>query len=324
MAMKRRIIFVVFDQFELLDMSGPASVFSASRLFPDDIRYEIVLSSAHGGRVQTSAGVEVSSRALSTIRISTRDTVLVVGADRRPLQAIMSSKTLRSWLQEAAKEAGRIASVCSGAFLLAGAGILDGKRAATHWAACRELTQTYPQIEVDPEALYVTDGDVWTSAGVTTGIDMALAMVEVDLGSAAMMRIARRLVVYALRPGNQSQFSSLLDAQSAGGDAFKDTIAWIDGRLDRAIKVTDMADQAGMSERSFYRKFTGALGLSPHKYLCRARLDRGRQLLERGLAIKAIAASVGYESTPGFVSAFEARFNVSPAFYKRMHTAVED
>lgn len=321
--MKHRIVFVVFDRFELLDMAGPASVFSSSGTFSDDIQYEIVLASLRGGTVQSSTGVEVSSHALSTIRISNRDTVVVVGADRRPLQSVMNSKTMRSWLQESTKVAGRIASVCSGAFLLAGAGILDGKRAATHWAACRELTQAYPQIKVNPEALYVTDGRVWTSAGVTAGIDMALAMVEVDSGPATMMRIARRLVVYALRPGNQSQFSSLLDAQSAGGDAFKDTIAWMDGHLDQAIKVSDMADQAGMSERSFYRKFTGALGLSPHKYLCRARLDRGRQLLARGLAIKTIAASVGYESTLGFVSAFEARFDVSPAFYKRMHTSTE-
>ncbi|NOX68609.1 MAG: helix-turn-helix domain-containing protein [Gammaproteobacteria bacterium] len=322
--MRRRILFIVYDQFELLDMSGPAAVFSASRLDADEARYEVILTSVQGGPVRTSTGVEVSSRALSTIRISSRDTVLVVGATRRPLQSAMNSLTLRHWLQGPVARAGRVGSVCSGAFLLAGAGILDGRRAATHWAACQELARTYPQIEVDPDALYVTDGRVWTSAGVSTGIDMALAMVEVDLGSRTMMRVARRLVVYALRPGNQSQFSSLLSAQSAGGDAFKDTIAWIDAHLDRAIKVSDMAAQAGMSERTFYRKFTDALGLSPHRYLGRARLDRGRQLLERGLATKRIAAAVGYASTAGFVAAFEARFDVSPALYKRMHASGEN
>lgn len=319
MSQPRRIIFLVYDGFQLLDLSGPASVFSTANTLSRVIAYKIEVASSNGGMICSSAGPAVLTQATQRVPVSSRDTVLVMGAEPKALSSAMADTPGVSWLRKASKFATRYGSVCTGTFVLAAAGLLDGRRATTHWAGCKQLSKLYPSVYVEPDALYIVDDRLWTSAGVTTGIDMALAMVEDDLGATLMGQVAKQLVVYAHRPGNQSQFSTLLDAQVAAGDAFSDVIAWIETHLDQPIKVDDMAQQASMSERTFYRKFTDSMGITPSKYLEGARLERAKQLLETNMPVKTVAGAVGFRSEAGFRSAFEMRFDVSPSLHRVMH-----
>jgi transcriptional regulator GlxA family with amidase domain len=215
----------------------------------------------------------------------------------------------------------RIGSVCSGTFLLARAGLLDGRRATTHWAACERFRQMFPAVRLEPDALYVQDGDLWTSAGVTTGIDMALAMVGGDHGALLAAKVARQLVVYSHRPGHQSQFSSLLDAQTRATVEFAGLIDWVQARLEQPIRIAEMAAEMGMSERSFLRKFKEATGEPPSKYLDRLRIEKARVLLAAGASIKQTTLQVGFQSEAAFRSAFTARIGVSPSHYAKMQGA---
>lgn len=319
MLARSRILCVLYDGFELLDMAGPLSVFAAANAVCGALVYETRTLSPKGGKVGSYAGPEVDSDGLEAVAISRRDTVIVVGAEGRDLRRAMSDGALRVWLRSAARKAMRYGSVCTGAFVLAAAGLLDGRRAATHWGARRELSAKFPEVSVDPEALYVADGKLWTSAGVTTGIDMALSMVATDLGRDIATQVAKRLVVYAHRPGGQSQFSAMLDAQSHAGAAFANLLPWIDSHLDMPIRVADMAREAGMTERTFFRKFTKAVGTTPSKFLEKTRLSRARLLLEDGQAVKSVAAAVGFRSEAGFRTAFEAAYGVPPSLHRRMH-----
>jgi len=221
----RRILFLVYDGFQLLDMSGPASVFATAGSIANEVTYKIEAVSAKGGEVRSSAGLSVMTKAVGKVRLSEADTVLVVGAPERPLSRAMADKRVSTWLTGLPDTSAHFGSVCTGAFVLAAIGLLDGRRATTHWAGCKQLAALYPTVRVQPDALYVVDDDIWTSAGVTTGIDMALAMVKRDFGTTLANQIAKLLVVYAHRPGNQSQFSALLDAQTTANGAFSDVVA---------------------------------------------------------------------------------------------------
>jgi len=319
MAQKKRIYFLLFDDFELLDMSGPASVFSTADSFGDKAAFEIVAISLAGGAIMSNSAMAVMTLCCEDIIVSDQDSLFVVGAYQKPLRRAMRDKKLKKWLIENAEKPARLSSICSGAFILASCGLLNGHRATTHWAACQSLSSLYPDISVQADALYVEDGRIWTSAGVTTGIDMALAMIERDCGGDLMGKVAKLLVVYAHRPGSQSQFSSLLDAQMASNKGFSDLVIWIDDHLDRPLKVEHMAEKAGMSERSFYRKFTKSIGISPSRYLQRARLERASELLATGMAVKAVVTAVGFRSEAGFRTAFEGQFNLSPSLHQMIH-----
>jgi len=237
------------------------------------------------------------------------------------LRAVMARQDVRRWLRKAAPRARRYGSVCTGAFVLAAAGLLDGKRVATHWASCERLADGFPALTVDADSLYVVDGKVWTSAGVTTGIDMALALVEADLGAATANLIARHFVLYARRPGYQSQFSPLLQAQTAAEAPFAALIDWMQAHLDQPLDVPALAARAGLSERSFYRKFAQATGKTPAHFVEGLRLDAARTLLAQGLPIKAIAGKVGLSSPARLGQAFERRFGMAPSLFREMHRA---
>ncbi|MBC2777281.1 GlxA family transcriptional regulator [Parasphingopyxis marina] len=318
MKSRRGIIFYIYDGFELLDLSGPASVFSMADSLGGGGAYFVETVSAQGGMVRSGSGLSVSSLSLRERPVRNIDTVLAVGAMPQGLMAAMACEASRVWMQRACGIAERFGSICSGAFILAEAGLLDGHRVATHWEGCRQLAKAYPRIDVDPDALYVQQGKLWTSAGVTTGIDMALAMVEKDHGPVLKAAVAKALVVYAHRPGNQSQFSAVLEAQTAA-TGFSDLGAWIEERLDRPIRVEEMARQAGMSERTFYRRFTQRTGMTPSKYLETLRLDRARQMLEAGRPVKTVAHAVGFASEGGFRAAFEARYDLAPSLHRVVH-----
>jgi transcriptional regulator GlxA family with amidase domain len=210
----------------------------------------------------------------------------------------------------------RFGSVCSGAFILAELGELNGIRVATHWATCDELARRFPTLRVDANALFVASGRAWTSAGVSTGIDMALAMVEQDVGAMVADRVARFLVLHARRPGYQSQFSELLSIQAAAGPRFAELMAWVEERLSKQIDVASMASQAGMSERTFYRRFLAATGQTPAQFVENARLDRVRTLLATNRPLKTIAAQCGMSSLARMNSAFKRKFGLSPGAFR--------
>jgi transcriptional regulator GlxA family with amidase domain len=233
----------------------------------------------------------------------------------------MERRDLRQWLCKVAPKARRFGSVCTGAFVLAAAGLLDGKRVATHWASCDRLARRFPALTVDSDSLYVADGKVWTSAGVTTGIDMALALVEADLGAAMANLIARHFVLYARRPGYQSQFSPLLQAQTAAEAPFTGLIEWMQQNLDQPLDVPALAQRAGLSERSFYRKFTEATGKTPAHFVESLRLEAARTLLAKPLPLKTIAGKVGLSSPARLGQAFERRFGMAPSLFREMHRA---
>ena len=315
----RRIQFLLYDGFELLDLSGPASVFSAvNRLAASDL-YECCPLSISGGPITSNAGVEVSTRPVADQPAGEGDTVFIVGADSEPLAAALRDTALHAAIRAAGEPAGRLASVCTGAFLLAESGLGRHAAVTTHWAARSQLARRSPDIRLAEDALYVVDGRIWTSAGVTTGLDMALAMVREDAGLDVMRAVARQLVVYAHRPGKQSQFSPLLEAQTRGYGDFSDLIIWMETNLSRPLGVTELAERAAMSERTFHRKFTVATGETPSRFLDGLRLTRAKTLIETGWPIKRVSGAVGYLSDSAFRAAFKARFGLSPRMHALMN-----
>lgn len=318
-----RVVFVVYPGFELLDISGPTSVFNgANRALRQQGKpafYKVGLASAAGGSIESSSGVAVETTAITRLGPGDVQTMLVAGAEREPLLQAVTDPQLRAAIPGLAQRAARFGSVCTGGFLLAALGLLDGRRVATHWDACDPFSAAYPKVSVDADALYVVDGRLWTSAGVTTGIDMALAMVARDLESAIAGDVAKRLVLYARRPGYQSQFSPVLQAQVKGDSPFADLIGWMQSNLDAPLDVPSLADRAGMTERTFHRKFVAATGETPARFVETARLDAARMLLSKGTSLKAVAAQVGLFPPARLAEAFERRFGVTPGLFRDMH-----
>lgn len=317
------VAFIVYPGFELLDVSGPASVFNgANRALQERGKpdfYKVVLASARGGGVESSSGVTLETRPIGDLQSGEARTILIAGAEREHLLPAVADPTLRAALPNLAEEAERFGSVCTGGFVLAALGLLDGRRVATHWDSCEPFAATFPRVEVDPDALYVIDGRLWTSAGVTTGIDMALAMIARDLDPSIAGEVAKRLVLYARRPGYQSQFSPVLSAQVKGGSPFAELIGWIQSNLDAPLDVPSLADRAGLTERTFHRKFAAATGQTPARFVETARLDAARMLLSRGLSLKSVAAQVGLFPPARLAEAFERRFGIAPRLFRDMH-----
>jgi transcriptional regulator GlxA family with amidase domain len=317
------VAFIVYPGFELLDVSGPTSVFNAANRAlgrgGKPAFYKVVLASAEGGAIESSSGVAVETAAITGLRRGDVQTVLVAGAEREPLLLAVADPGLRAAIPALATGAERFGSVCSGGFLLAALGLLDGHRVSTHWDSCKPFAAAFPKVTVDADALYVVSGRLWTSAGVTTGIDMALAMVAHDLDAAIAGEVAKRLILYARRPGYQSQFSPLLQAQVKGDSPFADLIGWMQSNLAAPLDVSSLAARAGMTERTFHRKFVAATGQTPARFVETARLDAARMLLSRGLSLKSVAAQVGLFPPARLAEAFERRFGVAPRLFRDMH-----
>ena len=314
----RRILFLIYEGFELLDMAGPVSVFTAANTLSGRALYEVeAVSKAES--VRALGGLEIATTPLSQIDLSDRDTVLVAGAGEEPLLRAADDRAFHRFLQSAANRSERYGSVCSGAFILAAAGLLKGRRATTHWAGCEAFRSLFAEVTLEADALYVNDGRLWTSAGVTTGIDMALALLALDHGSALMGQVAKYLVVYAHRPGHQSQFSGVIDVQTGQEGAFAELISWLGERLDQAVTMAEMATQAGFSERTLWRRFTMATGKTPAQCLEDMRLDRARLALEAGEPVKVVAGQVGFRSEAAFRTFFTRRIGVTPSHYATMN-----
>lgn len=315
------VVLFAFEGVQALDVTGPASVFAAANDAVGSAHYKVHILSAAGGVIQSNSAVGIATRPLKDVRPASVDTLLIAGGDGDALLALADDVAVRRWVMKAATSARRYGSICTGAFVLAHFGLAADRRVATHWGACALLAERYPGVEVDANALYVEDGRLWTSAGVTTGIDMALAMVERDLGAEVAGTIAKRLVLYVRRPGFQSQFSPVLAAQSRAGAPFAELIEWMNGHLAGDLDVPRLAARAAMSDRTFHRQFTRSVGATPARFVETLRLDRARQLLGTGATLKEIAAKAGFASAATFSQAFERRFGMTPQLFRQVHLA---
>jgi len=313
-----RIVDVLtYPAVQLLDVTGPVQVFaSANDLIARaggarPYRLRVVAQGGEG--VTASAGVALAAGPLTPLS-EALDTLLVAGGEGA--EAAAENPVLVAWVRERAAQARRVASVCTGAFLLAAAGMLDGRRAATHWMYCHKLAQRFPAVQVEPDPIFVRDGPVWTSAGVTAGIDLALALVEEDLGRSVALAVARYLVVFLKRPGGQAQFSAALALQTAE-DRFGALHEWINGHLADDLSLAVLADRAGMSERSFSRRYAEATGQTPARAIERLRIEAVRHLLsESRLPVKRIARRCGFGSEETMRRSFLRLVAVTPQDYR--------
>jgi transcriptional regulator GlxA family with amidase domain len=322
--MRRRLVLVGYDGAEGLDIFGPAEVFAGACRRLGAPAYEVIIAAVGGGSIVLSSGAAVLVRELATTRPRATDTVLVAGGDDRAIATASSDSALTRWLVHAARVVRRIGSVCDGAFIVAHAGILRGRRVATHWSSCDRLARMYPELDVDREAIFVHDDRIWTSAGVSTGIDMALAMVEEDHGRPLADSVAAHLVLYARRPGFQSQFSETLVAQTSASDPLGSVIAWLRANLRSALDVERLARNAGMSVRSLHRRCRQVLNTSPAKLIEKLRVEQARTLLATTpLGTKTIAARCGFGSAPRMARAFERTLGVAPLAYRLMFTSAK-
>lgn len=316
-----RVVIIGFDGVQTLDVAGPAEVFAGASRSVGRTVYRVVVASVGGGERTTSCGLAVRTHDLGRIRPRRSDVVVVAGGEEAPIRAAVADPALRRWLLRAARVIGRMTSVCSGAFVLAAAGLLDGKRATTHWSATGDLARRYPAITVDGNAIFVRDGRVWTSAGVTTGIDMALAMVEDDLGRAVADDVAARLVLYMRRPGFQSQWSAALVGQTTGADPLGPAIAWARANL-AAADVDALARHAGLSVRTLHRRCLERLAMTPAKLIDKLRVEHARTLLATGdRAAKTLAAECGFGNATRMKRAFERQLGIGPREYRILHGA---
>jgi transcriptional regulator GlxA family with amidase domain len=311
----RRIEILAFQHVQLLDVAGPLQVFaSANELFRASGRpcpYELAVV-AEQPFITTSGGLSLAAQDLSKPS-APLDTLMVAGGFG--IQPACKNAALIRWINARASVARRTASVCTGAFLLATAGLLDGRRAVTHWGRCAEFARLFPAVKLDPDPIFVRDGDVWTSAGITAGIDLALALVEADLGPQVALAVARQLVVFLKRPGGQAQFSATLALQH--GDArFERLHAWIADNIRRELSVGALADVASMSERSFVRHYRRATGTTPARAVERIRVEAARQLLEQGLPVKRVAGRCGFGSEETMRRSFLRLLSATPQAYR--------
>jgi transcriptional regulator GlxA family with amidase domain len=314
--MSRTTVFIAcFEGAELLDIAGPTSVFSsASSLLGRGKGYDVLLVAEHAGPIVTSSGVTlIAQHALNSIR-GAIDTLIVPGGLR---DAIDGAASLVPIVRRLAPRTRRLASVCSGAFILSRAGLLDGRAAVTHWAACEQLRRQHPQCRVEEDRIFVRDGKVWTSAGVSSGIDLALAMVEEDHGAQLALDIARWLVVYLRRPGGQSQFSAPLAAQMAEREGLRDLLLWMTDHIDADLTVAALAQRASMSERTFARVFAAETNFTPAVYVERLRIDAARRNLEATKkSVKQIARACGFGTVETLHRAFKRSVGSTPLQYR--------
>lgn len=319
-----RILLVGFEGAQGLDIFGPAEVFSAANRSAGRAEYQVQLCTVTGRRARATCGIALHTERLSKITPRRTDTVLVVGGEAPAIRAALASVPLTRWLQAAAPVVRRIGSVCSGAFILAQAGLLDGLRATTHWSACRELSAFRPAVTVDADAIFVQQGKIWTAAGVTTGIDMSLALVEQDLGRQVADSAAARLVVYARRPGFQSQFSETLISQTNADDALSRALDALRRSPARRLSVEQLARTAGMSRRTLHRRCLAQLGTTPAKLIERLSVEHARLLLSKGgVSAKLVAARSGFDNPVRMARAFQRTLGLTPRGYRALFAGPE-
>jgi transcriptional regulator GlxA family with amidase domain len=317
----RQVAILVYPGVQSLDFAGPLEVFAgAQRLIEESGRcergYEVKLLSVDGRPFETSSGLTVTPHASLASAPSKIDTLIVAGGHGSRQAA--ADPRLLDWIRQVSATARRTTSVCTGAFLLAAAGLLDGRRATTHWASAAELAARYPAVDVDPEPIFLRDGPIWTSAGVTAGMDLALALVEEDLDRDTALQIARHLVLFLRRPGNQSQFSVTLSAQEPEREPLREVQRHVVENPAGDLSVQSLAVRAHMSERHFARAFAAETGVTPARYVERVRIETARRCLEdTPEPIAAVAEACGFGTAETMRRTFLRTLEVGPAEYRR-------
>ncbi|MFY8106895.1 MAG: GlxA family transcriptional regulator [Elstera sp.] len=324
----RTLVILVFPQCQSLDWLGPTEVFTkanahfAAMQGADAPRpYTILHASVAGGAVPTSCGLSLGPTLPLTALPEVIDTLLIVGGNPG-VELALADGVLPAWVRRHAPACRRVASVCTGAFLLAETGLMAGRRMTTHWHSCTALADCYPDIQVEPDAIYVSDPPFYSSAGITAAIDLALALVESDLGQPIALAVARELVLYLRRPGGQSQFSSLLATQARAAEQtvdgkLGDLLTWIAAHPAEDLRVPALAARVGLSERSFMRHFTARTGQTPARYVETLRLERARLLLETTHhPIAAVGAAAGFGSVDSLTRALRRTLGITPDLYR--------
>lgn len=316
----RAILFVAYEGAELLDITGPMEVFhQVNRELNNGGKppYTLTLLAEKPGPFATSSGVKLVANAGWQEHLEEMDSLIVVGGPDEYLYRAMANRSLLDWLRRSAPQARRLVSVCAGVFLLAEAGLLDGRRVTTHWMEVEQLISRYPNLTVEPDAIYVRDGNIATSAGITAGMDLALALVEEDFGRKVALAVARRLVMYLKRPGGQTQFSLQLRAQMVAGGPLAPLLAWIEKNFHRRLTVEVLASEAAMSPRNFARIFLRETGMTPARYLDQLRLEQSIRLLEEtGHPVAVVARESGFGSAERLRRAFQRYMGIPPLAYR--------
>ena len=315
--MERLITALIFPEFQILDATGPLEAFDvANKFIGSAAPYRVVLTALEPGPVAASSGLRLMAEFSLAGLPQAPDTVIAAGGVG--VHAFRRDPRAPAAFRWASSRARRTASVCTGAFLLAQAGLLDGKRVTTHWQSAHRLAAEFPSLTVEPDALFIRDGGVITSAGITAGIDLALALIEEDHGHEIAMAVAREMVVFLKRPGGQSQFSAELSAQSAESGRFAGFKDWIFGNLQQPLSVEQLAEKVCMSPRSFARHFSDQFGMTPAKFVERARVDAARRDLQDGaLTLDQIAAKRGFQSADRMRRSFQRSLGVTPQDYRQ-------
>jgi transcriptional regulator GlxA family with amidase domain len=322
----RRVLILGAAPIQLLDLAGPAEVLEqAGRLHATGLGraepkplYDVICHVVAGPTLpQTSAGLTFHPMAsdASLLGLEALDTLIVIGGEGARARA--GDQQLQRLVQHLAPRAERLVGVCTGTFILAAAGLLEGRRVTTHWRHCAELSRRHPGLEVDPEPIFIHDGHLWTSAGVTAGMDLVLALVEEDHGHALALAVARELVLFLRRPGDQKQFSSVLAAQSRGGSRLDPLLAWLAGNLHRPVSVEAMAERVCLSPRQFARVFCEETGLTPARFLEQIRVEAARRRLEAGRdGLAAVVERCGFGTEETMRRAFIRQLGTSPGDYR--------
>jgi transcriptional regulator GlxA family with amidase domain len=316
----REVILVTFPDLQGLDLIGPAEVFAAANGEVGQPAYRTRLVAVTPGPLRTTSGVTVVADEAIAEVAGPIDTLMVVGGDGT--YGAVADAALVDHVGRLARQARRVTSVCSGAFVLAQAGLLDGRRATTHWRACELLARSFPAVQVDPDPIYVRDGNVYTSAGVTAGMDLALALVEDDLGRDVALAIARRMVLFLRRPANQSQFSAPLQAQVAERDGIREAQHRVTEHPEGDCSVAALARVALMSERNFARCFTAEVGMTPARFVERVRVETARRLLEdTDDGVDVVATAAGFGTAETMRRTFLRLLRTNPTEYRRRFRA---
>ena len=312
----RKVALVGYPGVQSLDLIGPWEVFAMANRFSGRARYELMLVSTSPGPIQTNSGLTLGEAISFADLPDDLDTILVAGGDPAGLAAVCAS-SLPGWLDARLIHTRRIGSVCSGAFVLAAAGLLDGRRATTHWEVCEDLRTAYPSTSVEPDAIFVADPPIYTSAGVTAGIDLCLSFVEADCGPELALAVARNLVLFMRRPGGQTQFSASLTVQSAATPRMRTLIAEVAADPIGDLGLAALAERAGMTERTFSRLFVKDTGLTPAAFVETARVDRAKAFLETSdWPLARIADRAGFGSIHALHRSFLRRVKATPGDYR--------
>ena len=321
---KRRVLVAIYDQCQVLDVSGPVEALTKANFALEKADagplYDISLVAAATGKVKTSAMIELyvdqTYGDINEQDLAALDTLIIVGGNG--IYKALDDENLRSLILAAAKKARRIVAVCSGAFMLADLGLLDHRRATTHWDCAFGFETRYPDVRLEIDSIYVRDGQFWTSAGITAGIDMTLALIEEDHGSQIALRVARQLVVYMMRSAGQAQFSAQLKLQQVDDNQLRQLIDWIDDNPQDDLSVVGLALRCAMSERNFNRRFTRQTGITPARYVEMSRLEAARRKLEQSdLSLQSISETCGFNSIEIMRRLFQRKLGLSPGKYRQ-------